>query len=95
MKQTIQFEVSNFQGSVENLKEAWSDLTNKVFVLKANQPIENVQEYYESNFKYLGTPCPIAEDVTRSIPMHIATLPMHSLYILTVHIYQIFLLQHY
>lgn len=63
MKQTIQFEVSNFQGSVENLKEAWSDLTNKVFVLKANQPIENVQEYYESNFKYLGTPCPIAEDV--------------------------------
>jgi alpha-ketoglutarate-dependent taurine dioxygenase len=63
MKATINFEVGNFQGSIEKLKKAWRDPANKVFVLKSDQPIENVQEYYESIFKFLGTPCPIAEDV--------------------------------
>ena len=63
MKATINFEVGNFQGSIEKLKEAWSDPANKVFVLKSDQPIEKVQDYYESIFKFLGTPCPIAEDV--------------------------------
>lgn len=63
MKETIKFEVSNFQGSIEKLKEAWSDPANKVFVLKADQPIENVQKFYEGIFEFLGAPCPIAEDV--------------------------------
>ena len=63
MKKTITFEVGNFQGSIEKLKEAWSDPANKVFVLKADQPIENVQKFYEGVFEFLGTPCPIAEDV--------------------------------
>jgi alpha-ketoglutarate-dependent taurine dioxygenase len=63
MKQTINFEVDDFQGSIEKLKEAWSHPANKVFVLKANRPIENVRKFYEGILKFLGTPCPIAEDV--------------------------------
>jgi alpha-ketoglutarate-dependent taurine dioxygenase len=63
MKETINFEVGNFQGSIERLKEAWSYPANKVFVLKADQPIENVQKFYEGIFEFLGAPCPIAEDV--------------------------------
>jgi hypothetical protein len=47
MKETINFEVGNFQGSIEKLSEAWSNPANKVFVLKADQPIENVQKFYE------------------------------------------------
>ena len=63
MKKIINFEVNNFQGSIEKLKEAWSDATNKVFVLKADGPIEDVRSFYEGIFKFLGTPSPIAEDV--------------------------------
>lgn len=63
MKTTINFEVNNFKASIEALNEAWNNPENKVFVLKANHPIENVKEYYESIFKFLGEPCPIAEDV--------------------------------
>jgi alpha-ketoglutarate-dependent taurine dioxygenase len=63
MIQTINFEVGNFENSVEMLKEAWLDRMNKVFVLQANEPIVNVQGFYEDIFKFLGNPCPIAEDV--------------------------------
>jgi alpha-ketoglutarate-dependent taurine dioxygenase len=63
MKKTINFKVEDFQDSIEHLKKAWSDQSNKVFVLKADQPIEKVQEFYEGIFRHLGTPCPIAEDV--------------------------------
>jgi alpha-ketoglutarate-dependent taurine dioxygenase len=63
MKQTINFEVGNFQGSIERLKQLWGDQSNKVFVLKTDQPIQNVREFYEGIFRFIGTPCPIAEDV--------------------------------
>jgi alpha-ketoglutarate-dependent taurine dioxygenase len=63
MKEIINIEVGDFQGSIKKLKKAWSNPANKVFVLKADQPIDNVQEYYEGIFKFIGRPCPIAEDV--------------------------------
>jgi alpha-ketoglutarate-dependent taurine dioxygenase len=63
MKKIINFEATNFQRSIEELNKAWSHKENKVFVLKASQTIENVQIFYESIFKFLGTPVPIAEDV--------------------------------
>jgi alpha-ketoglutarate-dependent taurine dioxygenase len=63
MLRTINFQVSDFQASIAEIKAAWNNDDNKVFVLKADSIPDNVQEFYESVFKYLGTPIPIAEDV--------------------------------
>ena len=63
MLKTINFKVSDFQASIDEIKAAWDNLEYKVFVLKADSIPDNVQEFYESVFKYLGTPIPIAEDV--------------------------------
>ena len=63
MLKTINFQVKNFQASVEEIKVAWNNDNNKVFVLKTDSVPDNIQEFYESVFKYLGTPIPIAEDV--------------------------------
>jgi alpha-ketoglutarate-dependent taurine dioxygenase len=63
MLKTINFKVSDFQASIDEIKAAWDNLENKVFVLKTDSVPDNVQEFYESVFKYLGTPIPIAEDV--------------------------------
>jgi alpha-ketoglutarate-dependent taurine dioxygenase len=63
MLKTINFKVSDIQASIEEIKAAWDNVEYKVFVLKADSVPDNVQEFYESAFKYLGTPIPIAEDV--------------------------------
>jgi alpha-ketoglutarate-dependent taurine dioxygenase len=63
METTIIFDVNNFKGCIESLKEAWSNNENKVFVLKANGNIVDVKTYYESIFEYFGNPYPLAEDV--------------------------------
>lgn len=63
MKKVINFKVSDFSSSVDEIKEAWENPDIKVFVLKSDSVPNNIQEYYESIFKYLGTPVPIAEDV--------------------------------
>lgn len=63
MLKTINFQVSNFQESIEEIEAAWNNLDFKVFVLKSDSVPDNVQKFYENGFKYLGTPIPIAEDV--------------------------------
>jgi alpha-ketoglutarate-dependent taurine dioxygenase len=63
MLKTINFQVSDFKPSIEDIRKAWENVDNKVFVLKTDSVPDNVQEFYESVFKYLGTPIPIAEDV--------------------------------
>lgn len=63
MLKTINFKVADFNSSIKEIKEAWSNKSNKVFVLKADSVPLDIREYYESIFKYLGTPYPIAEDV--------------------------------
>jgi alpha-ketoglutarate-dependent taurine dioxygenase len=63
MLKTINFQLSNFQASLAELKMAWDSDENKVFFLKSDSCPDNVQDFYESIFKYLGTPKPLAEDV--------------------------------
>ena len=63
MKTTITFEVNNFSGCLNSLKEAWDTKECKVFVLKADGMIDDVKNYYENIFKYFGKPYPLAEDV--------------------------------
>jgi alpha-ketoglutarate-dependent taurine dioxygenase len=46
------------------LVSAWAGSDKRVFVLRANGPIGNVREYFDSHFFALGTPVPLAEDVT-------------------------------
>ena len=46
------------------LVRAWQDDENKVFVLRAAEPIDDVRQFYEDHWACLGTPEPLAEDVT-------------------------------
>lgn len=58
------FDLKNSQEVCRNLVSAWkNDPTAKVFVLRANQELENVQSHYQSIFPSLGTPRAFAEDV--------------------------------
>ncbi len=63
MKTTITFDVNNFNGCLNSLKQAWDNKECKVFVLKADGKIDDVKSYYESIFKFFGKPYPLAEDV--------------------------------
>jgi alpha-ketoglutarate-dependent taurine dioxygenase len=63
MKTVINFNVKNFSLCQDELKAAWLNSSNKVFVLKSNEVPSDIKDYYESIFKYLGKPIPIAEDV--------------------------------
>jgi alpha-ketoglutarate-dependent taurine dioxygenase len=63
MKKEINFKVSDFSSSISEIKTAWQDLSNKVFVLKADLIPNDVKSFYESILGFLGTPIPIAEDV--------------------------------
>ena len=60
---TIHFKVQDFSLCCEKLKDAWADSSNKVFVLKSDEVPNNIREYYESIFHFIGNPIPIAEDV--------------------------------
>lgn len=44
------------------LVEAWKDDANKVFVLRAIEPIGDVRAFYEEHWPYLGRPEAFAED---------------------------------
>jgi alpha-ketoglutarate-dependent taurine dioxygenase len=63
MLKLIHFKVSNFQASIAEVREAWDNVENKVFVLNSDSVPYDVQAFYESVFRYLGIPIPIAEDV--------------------------------
>jgi len=63
MLKEINFRVSDFKESMAEIKASWEDVSNKVFVLKADSVPNDVKTFYESVFEYLGTPIPIAEDV--------------------------------
>jgi len=49
-----------------DLVRAWKDDSNKVFVLRAGEPIENVRDFYEAHWPCLGTAEPLAEDAAIS-----------------------------
>jgi alpha-ketoglutarate-dependent taurine dioxygenase len=58
------FNLGNCHEVCKNLVIAWQNDPNaKVFVLRANQELENVQFHYQSIFPSLGTPRAFAEDV--------------------------------
>ncbi|MFN5704247.1 MAG: TauD/TfdA family dioxygenase, partial [bacterium] len=63
MIQEITFEVDNFEACKSELHRHWANRDVKVFVLKANKRPNNIKSFYESIFKHLGTPVPLAEDV--------------------------------
>ncbi len=46
------------------LVDAWKHEDNKVFVLRTDDEIPDMQAFLSENFKYLGKPVPLAEDVT-------------------------------
>jgi len=60
----FKFDLENGQEACKNLVSVWqNDPSAKVFVLRANQELENVKSYYQSIFPSLGTPRAFAEDV--------------------------------
>ena len=48
----------------QQLLAAWHKPSNKVFVLRAEQPIADVQRFYNDLFPHLGEPLALAEDAT-------------------------------
>jgi alpha-ketoglutarate-dependent taurine dioxygenase len=46
-----------------SLVDAWRTDENKVFVLRTDEPIPDLQAILTENFRYLGKPVPVAEDV--------------------------------
>lgn len=46
-----------------SLVEAWKSAENKVFVLRTDDEVSDVRGFLTDNFKYLGKPLPLAEDV--------------------------------
>lgn len=46
-----------------SLVEAWQNANNKVFVLRTEDEIPDMRAFLTDNFKYLGKPVPLAEDV--------------------------------
>lgn len=63
MLKEIKIAVDDFAASAQEIKETWNDPSLKVYVLKADREPENVRDYYDENFKYLGKPVALAEDV--------------------------------
>jgi alpha-ketoglutarate-dependent taurine dioxygenase len=58
------FDLEKGHEACKKLVSAWqNDPNSKVFVLRANQKLENVQSFYQSIFPSLGTPRSFAEDV--------------------------------
>ncbi len=51
------------QAACKALTEAWNHKDNKVFVLRADEDLGNVQSFYDAHFPHLGTPVALAEDV--------------------------------
>ncbi|RZJ70844.1 TauD/TfdA family dioxygenase [Flavobacterium sp.] len=64
MLKEIKISVDNFAASAQEIKESWNDPSLKVYVLKADKNPDNVRDFYEENFKYIGKPVALAEDVT-------------------------------
>jgi alpha-ketoglutarate-dependent taurine dioxygenase len=50
--------------AIDTLLDAWHDPSAKVFVLRSEREIPEVRNFYEGLFPLLGTPRPLAEDVT-------------------------------
>jgi alpha-ketoglutarate-dependent taurine dioxygenase len=48
----------------DDLVRAWNDSDKRVFVLRANGPVGDVREFFDTRFPSLGTPVALAEDVT-------------------------------
>lgn len=47
------------------LVEAWEDDKNKVFVLRTDDKIDDMRKFLQANFKHIGKPVPLAEDVNQ------------------------------
>ncbi len=54
----------NQAAACQQLLAAWQEQAHKVFVLRAEQPIADVQQFYNDLFPYLGEPLALAEDAT-------------------------------
>jgi alpha-ketoglutarate-dependent taurine dioxygenase len=58
------FDLENGHEACKKLVSVWkNDPSAKVFVLRANQQMENVQSFYQTIFPSLGSPRAFAEDV--------------------------------
>jgi len=64
MLKEIKLTSQNEKEACEELVAAWKNPNNKVFVMRSESIPSDVNAYYEGLFKYLGTPVPLAEDVT-------------------------------
>ena len=53
------------QSGMAALVNAWQDDENKVFVLRTTGPVKDVRTLMEDNFRHLGRPVPLAEDVNK------------------------------
>ena len=61
----IEYDKNNFKNCFKKVFSFGENPKYKVFLLKANDPPENVQEFYTKNFKNLGTPFRLGEDATK------------------------------
>ena len=59
------YAVSDPAQAFRSLVDAWQDDKNKVFVLRTDDKVEDMQAFLSSNFQYLGKPVPLAEDVNQ------------------------------
>ena len=50
--------------TIENLLEGWKDRDSKVFVLRADETIDNPRDFFEEHLGRMGTPYLLAEDAT-------------------------------
>lgn len=57
------FTQSSAKDVFSNLVQAWKDERNKVFVLRANEPLVDPKDFFESHFGSIGSPAALAEDV--------------------------------
>ncbi len=64
MLKEIKLTSQNEKEACEELVEAWKNPNNKVFVMRSESIPSDIKAYYEGLFQYLGTPVPLAEDVT-------------------------------
>ncbi len=58
------FSPESGKGIVASLVEAWADSSKKVFVLRSQDEIGDVREYYSELLPAIGSPAALAEDVT-------------------------------
>lgn len=64
MLKEIKISVDDFSAASQEIKDSWNDSSLKVYVLKADRNPDDVKAFYEENFKYLGKPVALAEDVS-------------------------------